>query len=185
MDKKVKDAQNLEECFDVVDLEDQVLTQATRREVHAKELRHRAVHVFVFNAAGEVFLQRRSLHKDSAPGLWSSSCAGHLDAGEAYDAAASRELREELGLAPPVPPVRCLRLEACAQTTWEFLWIYRLEAEGPFLLDPAEIEEGAWFAPAQVDREVLEGPERFAESFRYVWQKLRTGLRTDPELSPP
>ncbi len=69
-----------------------------RSEVHARGLRHRAVHVLVFNSRGEIFLQKRSMKKDRQPGVWDSSCSGHVDAGENYEATAVRELREELGL---------------------------------------------------------------------------------------
>ena len=61
-----------------------------RSVVHARGLRHRAVHVLVFNSAGELFLQKRSMTKDNDPGLWDSSCSGHVDAGETYDEAAVR-----------------------------------------------------------------------------------------------
>jgi len=110
--------------------------------------------------------------KDSAPGTWSASCSGHLDAGEDYDAAAIRELREEIGLTVSEPPQRWLRLRACEETGWEFVWIYRLENNGPFILDPNEIEEGDWFPPSAVTRGVMESPEDFAESFRFIWSRI-------------
>src|SRR5277367_4925116 len=87
-----------EEIFDIVNERDEVVGQNTRREVHARGLWHRAVHVLVFNARGEVFLQKRSMRKDIAAGKWDSSSSGHLDSGEDYDACAVREVREELGL---------------------------------------------------------------------------------------
>ena len=59
-----------EEIFDIVNERDEVIGQAPRHEVHARGLRHRAVHVLVFNARGEVFLQKRSMKKDSAAGKW-------------------------------------------------------------------------------------------------------------------
>ena len=49
-----------EEIFDVVDDRDEVIGQAPRSEVHRRQLRHRAVHVLVLNARGEIFLQKRS-----------------------------------------------------------------------------------------------------------------------------
>jgi len=85
-----------EEIFDIVNERDEVIGQAPRQEVHARGLWHRAVHVLVFNARGEVFLQKRSLKKDIAAGKWDSSSSGHLDTGEAYDACAVREVREEI-----------------------------------------------------------------------------------------
>ena len=72
------------ELFDVVDSEDRVIGQATRREVHTKGLFHRSVHIWVFNSRGELFLQKRVMTKDENPGYWDSSAAGHLNAGEGY-----------------------------------------------------------------------------------------------------
>jgi isopentenyldiphosphate isomerase len=161
-----------EEWFDVVDDEDVVTGRATRREVHARGWRHRAVHVLVFNRAGEVFLQKRSMRKDTAPGAWDSAASGHVDAGEDYDACAVRELREEIGVRLERAPRRCLRLQAGAETGQEFVWVYRLEAEGPFTLHPEEIEEGAWFAPGTVAQLVRERPSNFASSFRLIWREL-------------
>ena len=54
-----------EEIFDVVDANDQVIGQQPRSEVHRLGLRHRAIHLLVFNAQGELFLQKRSMKKDA------------------------------------------------------------------------------------------------------------------------
>ena len=161
-----------EEYFDVVNQEDAVVGRATRREVHARGLLHRAVHVLVFSRAGELFLQKRSQSKDTAPGAWDSSTSGHVDAGEDYDACAVRELGEEIGLAVARAPARALRLRACEETGNEFVWVYRLEDEGPFTLHPEEIERGAWYRPAEIARQLRENPAAFASSFRLIWREL-------------
>lgn len=97
-------AQRLDELFDVVDENDRVLRQETRAEVHRQKLLHRSIHVLVFDRACRVFLQKRSLAKDTAPGCWASSCSGHVDAGEDYDQAVVRELAEEIGITVTAPP---------------------------------------------------------------------------------
>ena len=63
-----------EDIFDVVDENDNVIKQMPRSEVHAAGLKHRAVHVLVFNGEGEVFMQKRAKTKDTWPGAWDSSC---------------------------------------------------------------------------------------------------------------
>jgi isopentenyldiphosphate isomerase len=161
-----------EEIFNVVNERDEVVGRAPRREVHAKGLMHRAVHVLVFNARGEVFLQKRSMKKDTARGKWDSSASGHLDSGEDYDVCAVRELREEIGLQLPSVPGRILRVEACKETGWEFVWVYRCASEGPFTLHPDEIERGDWFSPHKVSQWIRERPEDFASAFVLIWQKL-------------
>jgi isopentenyldiphosphate isomerase len=160
-----------EEIFDVVNERDEVIGQAPRREVHARGLWHRAVHVLVFNVRGEVFLQKRSMLKDTAKGKWDSSASGHVDTGEDYDACAVREVREEIGINASPAPQRVFKLNACRDTGWEFCWIYRCEHEGPFHLHPEEIETGGWFATAAVTNWMAEQPDDFAKSFRLVWTR--------------
>ncbi len=166
-----------EEIFDIVNERDEVIGQRTRKDVHRLGLLHRAVHVLVFNARGEVFLQKRSMSKDKCPGLWDSSASGHVDSGEAYDATAVRELREEIGLTAAQTPERILRIEACAETDAEFVWVYRCEAEGPFTLHPGEIERGDWFAPEAVTRWINEKPQDFAPAFVFIWKKVAAEQR--------
>jgi isopentenyldiphosphate isomerase len=161
-----------EEIFDVVNERDEVIGQKPRREVHANGLWHRAVHVFVFNARGEIFLQKRSLKKDMSPGKWDSSSSGHLDTGETYDACAVREVREEIGLTLAQPPERLFKIDAGRETGWEFCWIYRCASEGPFTLHPDEIETGEWFAPAAVTQWVNEKPQDFASAFVLIWKQF-------------
>jgi len=167
-----------EEMFDVVDGNDEVIGQRSRREVHRLGLRHRAVHVLVFNAQRQLFLQKRSLLKDCFPGAWDSSASGHLQPGESYDACAVREVEEELGLRLPGPPERLFRIGACPETGQEFVWVYRCRAEGPFQLQPDDIETGGWFAPDVISRWLREKPSEFASAFALIWARVTATDRT-------
>jgi isopentenyldiphosphate isomerase len=161
-----------EEFFDVVNKRDEVIGRRTRREAHRLGLMHRAVHALVFNSRGEVFLQKRSMQKDRQPGLWDSSASGHVDSGEDYDRAVVRELQEELGWRAAPPPERMFKIAACDETDQEFVWVYRCESEGPFELNPDEIERGGWFAPARVTHWMAERPQDFATALPLIWRKL-------------
>ena len=165
------------EIFDVVNERDEVIGQQSRSEVHRLGLMHRAVHVLVFNAAEQAFLQKRSMTKDRQPGLWDSSASGHVDAGEDYDACAVRELGEEIGLRLNAVPERLFKLAACADTDQEHVWVYRCEAEGPFRLHPEEIERGGWFAAAEVTRWMEERPQDFASALLLIWKRVIRELR--------
>jgi isopentenyldiphosphate isomerase len=161
-----------EEIFDVVNERDEVIDRRPRSEVHRLRLLHRAVHVLVFNRRGELFLQKRSMLKDCFPGTWDSSSSGHLDTGESYDACAVRELREEIGLTATRPPDRLFKIAACDATGQEFVWVYRYESEGPFVLQPEEVTEGAWFPPERITAWIAERPADFAPAFPLIWSLL-------------
>lgn len=163
-----------EDIFDIVNERDEVIDRKPRSEVHASGLLHRAVHVLVFNSQGEIFLQKRSMKKDRQPGVWDSSCSGHVDSGEDYDQTAVRELGEEIGLKLSVPPQRLFKINACPETDAEFVWVYRCENNGPFQLQPDEIEKGDWFSPDYVSQWIEEKPQEFATAFVYIWNQLLT-----------
>lgn len=166
---------NADELFDVVDLDDRVVSQAPRREVHAYKLLHRAIHVLVHDAAGHLFLQRRSMSKDTFPGCWDSSCSGHVDAGEDYLTAARRELGEELGWHDASLTLRPLvKLFASPETGYEFIQIFVMgPLSGPFVLHPEEITEGRWIVPDELDILVGDYPDRVAGALRLLWSQHR------------
>ena len=101
---------------------------------------------------GDLCLQRRSYAKDNSPGLLSSSCAGHVDAGEAYVEAAVRELGEELGVR--VAPAELQEVDYAPQHEElgrEFVrsYVLRRPAE-PCILAPFEVDAVLWRHPAEV-----------------------------------
>jgi 16S rRNA (adenine1518-N6/adenine1519-N6)-dimethyltransferase len=161
------------EQFSVVDGDDQITGAAPRSEVHGNNLRHRAVHLFIFNGHGELFLQKRSPWKDRHPLLWDSSAAGHVDAGEDYDETAARELKEELGVEAELS--RVLKLPASDRTGQEFIWLYRGEHDGPFQLARSEIEHGEFFPLEVVEAWIKARPEDFAPGFLECWKRYQEG----------
>ena len=88
-----------EEWFPLVNEEGETIGKATRRECHSgsKQL-HPVIHLHIFNDAGELYLQKRSMNKDIQPGKWDTAVGGHIDYGETVEEALRREVREELGI---------------------------------------------------------------------------------------
>lgn len=160
-----------DEFFDVVDEHDKVIGRESRRDVHRQGLKHRAVHVLVFNSRGELYLQKRSQTKDTFPGAWDSSAAGHLCCGEDYDSCAGRELQEEIGWTPREAPQRLFKLPAQPETGWEHVWVYRTVCDEELKPNPEEIERGEWFAPQIITHWMAEKPHEFASSFPVIWRR--------------
>jgi isopentenyl-diphosphate delta-isomerase type 1 len=88
----------MEEIFDVVDENDNVIGKATRKEVHNKKLIHRSVMFFIFDKKGRILVTQRTKAKDMFPEYWSITLGGHVNSGESYDEAVVREAKEEAGV---------------------------------------------------------------------------------------
>ncbi|PYJ47837.1 MAG: ribosomal RNA small subunit methyltransferase A [Verrucomicrobia bacterium] len=166
-----------EERFPVVDKNDRILRYAPRSEVHGNNLRHRAIHVLIFNQADEVYLQQRSRWKDRHPLKWDSSAAGHVGDGESYDEAAERELQEELGA--KINLKRILKIPASTRTDHEFIWLYRGEILGGLQPNTTEIETGVFYPPAIIDGWVAARREDFAPGFLECWKAYRQKERSN------
>jgi 16S rRNA (adenine1518-N6/adenine1519-N6)-dimethyltransferase len=166
--------QRADEIFDVVDADDQVTGTATRAEVHAQKLVHRAAHVFVFNKHGDLLLQKRSRLKDVCPGLWDSSVSGHIDAGESYPDAAVRELAEEMGITSEAAPEEIARIAPGDDTGWEHVRLYRVRHDGNVRFPSAEIDAVMWFPLAEIAAWSARQPTDFAPGFLQCWKKFNT-----------
>ena len=90
------------ELLDIVDEKGNPTGETVPREVaHREGIRHRTAHVWIFRRRGgvvQILLQKRSDNKDSDPGCYDISSAGHIPAGSDYIPSAVRELKEELGV---------------------------------------------------------------------------------------
>lgn len=90
------------EIFDVVDEKGEPTGETVEREIaHRDGIRHRTAHLWLVrkkNGVMQVLLQKRSDNKDSHPGCYDRSSAGHIPAGMGYEESAIRELKEEIGV---------------------------------------------------------------------------------------
>jgi isopentenyl-diphosphate delta-isomerase type 1 len=157
------------EILEVVDAEDKPIAAAARSEIHQKGLLHRAVHVFVFNSAGEIYLQRRSASKDRFPDLLDSSAAGHVNPGEPYADAARRELLEELGVQCDL--VEALRVPACELMDNEHVVLYTATTDATPTPDPEEIQWGGFVGQQELTRLMTQMADDFVPGFIYLWQE--------------
>ena len=181
-DHPLKDnPQKGDEVFDVVDEQDQVLRQETRDVVHKENLIHRAVHMLVFNKRKELFLQKRSRLKDTHPGGWDSSAAGHLNAGENYESTAIRELDEELGIKDvEVQEIGCL--PPSKNTGWEHVRLYLARYDGALRFPCSEIETGQWICIEEVTAWIDARPQDFASGFIECWKVFNEMLSKNTQV---
>jgi len=156
------------EILEIVDEQDKVIGTATRAEIHRQGLMHRAVHIFVFNPRGEIYVQRRSSSKDRHPLKLDSSAAGHVDPGETYQQTAVRELQEELGIRADIEEI--LRVPASEETDYEHIALFRAITRLEPVPNTDEIVWGGFMSPERLSELMREDPSDFVPAFVMLWK---------------
>ena len=130
-----------EEQVVIVDEENRVIGSAGRSVMRRGNLIHRATYILLFNAKGELFVQKRTAGKDVYPGCYEVAVGGVVQAGEEYDVSAQRELAEEVGMADAVlTPLFDFYWQDERNKVWGMA--YACAADGPLTLQPEEVESG-------------------------------------------
>ena len=89
----------MDEYLDIWDADGQPTgKKCLKDEAHQKGWFHTTVHIWFYTNTPSLLLQKRSLNKQTFPGLWDVSVAGHVIAGESIIDGALREIKEEIGL---------------------------------------------------------------------------------------
>ena len=165
------------EYLDIVDETGRPTGKTVSREIaHRDGVRHRTAHVWVVRKSGkgfDVLLQKRSMEKESFPGLYDTSSAGHIPAGEEPLPSALRELSEELGIDAKPEELEYAgtfhiqyekmfhgRLFRDNEVTTVFVCTRPVEI-GDLTLQPSEVDEARWFDLDEVWDEIRRSRERF------------------------
>ena len=159
----------LAEVFPLIDEQGHVIGRAARKYCHGGSMAlHPVVHLHVFDRQGRLYLQKRSMKKDIAPGLWDTSVGGHVDYGESLLEAVKREAREELGVDSEQLTVNS-GLRLLFQYIWqssrerEVVTAFAITYEGELHPDHDEVDEGRFWTLDEL-RENL-GKGVFTEQF--------------------
>ena len=127
-----------------------------RERVHDERLIHLSVNVLVFHPDGRLLVQRSHRDKRTYPGFWDVSCSGHVDyadfpngdgerEADAFQCAAPRELKEELGVTTPMEILGLYPPEPTVN--YERTMVFRTVCAGPFVLQATEVESVRWIGP--------------------------------------
>jgi isopentenyl-diphosphate delta-isomerase len=94
------------ERLTLVDENDQVIGVGDRKEAWVHGYYTRCIRVVLRDQNGRFLSQKRSMKKDTFPGMWTVAASGHVDEGETWDEAAYRETKEEIGVATDLKLMR-------------------------------------------------------------------------------
>lgn len=162
----------------LVDADDREVGTLEKQRAHHDGVLHRAISIFVFDAAGShMLLQQRALDKYHSGGLWSNACCTHPSPGETTIDAAHRRLAEELGFDCPLE--------------FAFSFTYRADV-GPSLVeheldhvfigrgdvatspDPAEVAQVRWAPLQDIVSDIAARPERYTPWLAVALTEMRT-----------
>jgi isopentenyldiphosphate isomerase len=132
------------ELLDLVDEDDRVIGTVLKGETECDPtLIHREVAILIHRGA-ELLWQLRSAAKSVMPSTWDMACAGHVGAGDGPDAAAARELREELGLELELRAVERRLVRQPTETYFAYVYCASLPPGIPLQLDGDEVAAVEW-----------------------------------------
>jgi len=136
---------------------------------------HRAISVFLFNKKGELLLQKRASSKYHSGGLWTNTCCSHPRPGEGNIDAATRRLKEEMGIS--------------AELFYTFSFSYRVHFDNGLIeneydhvfmgstkylpkLNPEEAEDFKFISIPDVISNMEQKPKKYTEWFKIAIYKI-------------
>ena len=159
-----------EEWFPLVNEMGETIGKATRKECHSgsKQL-HPVIHLHIFNDAGELYLQKRSMTKDIQPGKWDTAVGGHIDYGETVEEALRREVSEELGITAFTPQFNTrYRFESAIEK--QLVNTFRTIYNGEIKPDTEELDGGRFWSLEEIKSNL--GQNVFTPNFEQEFKRL-------------
>lgn len=168
---KLGGMQDDHEILPLVNPQGEVIGQAARQECHQGPGKlHPVVHLHVFNSAGQIFLQKRSMNKDVFPGRWDTAVGGHIADAETPAEALKREASEEIGLSGFIAQALGTHIIETAYES-EFVYVFVTTYDGPLNPNPDELDDGRFWTQAQIEDHI--GTETFTPNFEQDYPLIK------------
>lgn len=178
------DAASFDELI-LVDEHDNPVGYETKLRAHQDGGKlHRAFSVFIFNAAGEMLLQRRASGKYHFGGLWTNACCSHPRRGERTEDAARPRLRQEFGFEAELREIFTFIYRATDPTSGltehEFDHVFVGHFDGTPRPNAGEIAEWKWVSAADLLADVRARPTEYTPWFGLAVERV-LGRQTGPD----
>jgi len=143
----------------------------TEEKIHAhKEGKlHRAFSIFIFNAQGELLLQKRAQSKYHCGGLWSNTCCGHPKPNEPLEHAIHRRLKEEMGIDGELRKAFQMMYKVPFDnglTENEFLHVFVGTIDKQPVINKDEADDFKWMRLEDLKRDIKENSEAYTYWFK-------------------
>ena len=152
---------------------------ADRDVAHRDGILHRTSHVWVIRELDgevQVLLQKRSMAKESFPGAYDASSAGHIPAGDEPLVSALRELEEELGIRAEPDELTHIGTFRCSyekvfhgnlfrDNEVRFAFVYQKPVDlNTLKLQESEVDDVRWFSVEEIAAEIRVRQDRICVS---------------------
>lgn len=170
----------------LVDAQDVPIGVCDKRVAHlGSGQRHRAFSVHLIDSAGRHLLQRRAAGKMLWPSFWSNACCSHPAPGERITDAASRRLREELGIVASCRFLYSFEYHAHfgdIGAEHELCHVLVAQSDAQVLPVAEEVSETRWMTRGQISARLADSQAPFTPWFRMEWRRL---LSEHPSFDTP
>jgi isopentenyl-diphosphate delta-isomerase len=156
--------------IDQVDPQDHAVGRVRRGEALQVGANFRTVHVFVFHGQ-DLLLQQLGPSRARHPCRWGSSVAAYLFAGESYEQAARRRLREELGLEGNLTRLGKTRMDD--ERSLKFVELYTLQDGPAEIREPHHVAALRYWTLDELDAAVLSNSAIFTPTFVSLYRFYR------------
>ncbi len=155
--RKAKTPDKNTDWVPLVDEKGMIIGKATRNEVHRGPGKlHPVIHLHIINSKGEIYLQKRSMHKDTQPGKWDTSVGGHVDLGETIEQALLRETAEELNITG-IRPIPLVQYKWETEIESELVFSFRALYNAIPVFNKQEIDEGRFWTISEIRKNLGTG----------------------------
>ena len=157
----------------LVDENDQEIGLMEKNSAHELGLLHRAFSVFIFNEKNELLLQQRAATKYHSPNQWANTCCSHPYPNETLDDAASRRLKEEMGISCELHKLFSFTYKATMDNgliEHEIDHVFVGNCEQNPQPNPEEVAQFKWISINDLTKEMMDYPQQYTEWIKIIFE---------------